>query len=389
MKQKLLLLIGGIVLSLPAGAHVKWFSMMADCATTPITTFNIISSPLFAGFAVAALAAMLAVGFIDGRISRGVNLAARSAAWLDVEAAGLVAPFVRIGVAIYFASIVIYFYGTPIILTVDLKTNSTWVPLLQLAIAGTALLRRSAVFAAMGILVLFANAVSGYGLFHMLDYPFFLGLAAFLTIDSIYGQKGQQQGLGILRVTVGISLLWCGVEKWLYPDWTLELLQTDLRVLLKTGLSPMVIVMGAGFVEFCLAFVLIFGRLASQVAAAVLLSVMVSAIPVVGILDLIGHLPILVVLIILAATRNPIGRRETEPDKQRRDVDTAISFIVSVPGFIAAYYLGHEVAYGALANVNWAEGLVAGLLLVVLMVHVVRTAPHTFRRVYRLSADTE
>jgi hypothetical protein len=385
MKQKLPLLISGVVISLPASAHVKWFSMMADCASTPITTFNIISSPLFAVFALAAFAAMFAVAAIDARLSNGQNFAAHTAAWLDRETADLIAPLLRIGVAIYFASVVAYFQGSPIILTVDLKANATWVPLLQLAIATTALFRRTAILAALGIVALFAYSVSQYGVFHMLDYPFFLGLAAFLTLDSIYRQKARCQGLGVLRVTVGISLLWCGVEKWLYPDWTLELLQTDLRVLLKTGLSPNIIVMGAGFVEFCLAFVLIFGRLASQIAAVVLLSVMISAIPVVGMLDLIGHLPILVVLVILSVTRNPIGRVAPEPASRVSDLNATVSFVVSVPGFIAAYYLSHEMAYGALHKLNWADGLLGGVLLVLLIVEIVRTAPDTFRQIYCLN----
>ena len=379
------MLIAGIVVSLPAQAHVKWFSMTADSASTPITTLDMVTSPLFVGLTVAAFLTMIAVAAIDGRISRGDNPVLRSATWLDHEATKLIAPFLRLGVAIYFVSIAFYFYGSPIILTVELKTSATWVPVLQLAIAATVLARRTAILAALGIIVLFVYSVSSYGVFHMLDYPFFLGLAAFLSIDSLHGQKSQPQGLGILRVTVGASLLWCGVEKWLYPGWTNELLQSELRVLLATGLNPELIVMGAGFVEFCLAFLLIFGRLASQIAAAVLLSVMISAVPIVGTLDLIGHLPILVVLIIFVATRNPIGRIASEPGKRWNDLDAAFSFIVSVPGFIAAYYLSHEILYGALANVNRTEGLVAGVLLALLLVRIVQTAPGTFSQVYRLN----
>ena len=100
MKAKLLLLVAGIIVSLPAHAHVKWFSMMANCATTPITTLDIVSSPLFVGLAVAAFAAIFAVAAIDGRLSRGDNLAVRSAAWVDHEAVELIAPLLRIGVAI-------------------------------------------------------------------------------------------------------------------------------------------------------------------------------------------------------------------------------------------------------------------------------------------------
>jgi hypothetical protein len=74
-----------------------------------------------------------------------------------------------------------------------------------------------------------------------------------------------------------------------------------------------------------------------------------------------------------------------ETARRKADLDTAIAFAVSVPGLISAYYLSHEMAYGALAKVGWAEGLVAGALLCVMVAYVVRTAPQTFRQVYRLN----
>jgi hypothetical protein len=182
-----------------------------------------------------------------------------------------------------------------------------------------------------------------------------------------------------LRLTIGFSLIWCGVEKWLYPAWTNELLQSDLRGLLQTGLSPSLIIMGAGFVEFCLAFVLIFGKLASQIAAAVLFAVMTSAIPLVGMIDLIGHLPILIMLIILAATRNPIECHAPTAGKQRDELELAISFVVSVPGFVGAYYLSHEIAYRAASQLNWTEIGLAGLLVALMLSRIVWTAPAIFR----------
>jgi hypothetical protein len=385
MIAKLLWIFAGIAASIPAQAHVKWFSKMADCGTAPITTLNIFSSPLFVGLSLAAAMAMTAVVIADGRISRGDNLAVRSAAWLDQAAADWMMPFLRIGIAAYFVGIVIYYSASPIILTAELKTDAAWVPGLQLAIAATVLMRRGALLAALGIVILFAHAIQRYGMFHMFDYPFFLGLAAVLGIDQVWGQDKRQLAFAILRVTMGVSLLWCGVEKWLYPDWTYELLRADLKGLLMTGLSPKLIVMGAGFVEFCLAFILIFGRLASQVAAAVLLAVMMSAIPVVGMVDALGHLPILVVLLILAMTRNPIGCHASAPGKRCNDLGAAISFMVSVPGFIGAYYLSHELAYGALDQANWINGLVAGLPLVLLAYRIVRTAPAIFGPLYALT----
>lgn len=377
LKPKLAMLFVGLIASLPAYAHVKWFSKMADCTTAPITTLEIVASPLFWGIGMLAFAVIFASAAVDSRLSRGDNLATRWAAWLDRQAAQLLAPLLRIGTALYFIGIVSYFSETPIILTAELKTAAAWVPVLQLAIAAAAMSRRGAALSALGIVVLYAYAVSQYGVFHMLDYPFFLGLAAFLSLDALYGRTAHVQALALLRLTVGFSLIWCGVEKWLYPAWTYELLQSDLRGLLQTGLSPSVIIMGAGFVEFCLAFVLIFGKLASQIAAAVLFAVMTSAIPLVGMIDLIGHLPILIVLIILAATRNPIVCHA--PTAGRDELDLAISFVVSVPGFVGAYYLSHEIAYRAVSQLNWTEMGLAGLLVALLLLRIVWTAAEIFR----------
>ena len=54
MQRKLVLLIAAIVVTLPAHAHVKWFSMTANCSAAPITTLKAISSPLFVALAIAA-----------------------------------------------------------------------------------------------------------------------------------------------------------------------------------------------------------------------------------------------------------------------------------------------------------------------------------------------
>ena len=224
---------------------------------------------------------------------------------------------------------------------------------------------------------------AGHGLFHMLDYMFFLGLAAFLCLDARFGRQLHALGLLILRVAAGVSLIWCGVEKWLYPGWTLELLQSDLNVLLTTGFSPDLIIMGAGFVEFCLGFLLIFGRVASQVAAAVLLTLMISAIPLVGMVDLIGHLPILVVLVVLVTTRNSIEGDTAEAGQSGYAQRLAVSFMFAVPGFIGAYYLSHQIVYGVISELRWAELGIAALLVVLLVMRIVRAAPDNLSRLVR------
>lgn len=386
MNPKLLVLLAGLAATWPASAHVKWFSKMANCMTSPITTLELVAMPMFWAIGAFAVAVMFATAWADLRLAQGDNLATRAAARLDDRAASLVAPLLRLGTAVYFLGIYFYFAEAPIILTAELKTAAPWVPAMHLAIAATVLFGRAALLSALGIVVLYVYAVTQYGLFHMLDYPFFLGLAVFLGLDARFGRRFQASALMILRIAVGVSLIWCGVEKWLYPGWTFELLQSDLKVLLTTGFSPDLIIMGAGFVEFCLAFLLIFGRIASQVAAGVLFAVMISAIPVVGMVDLIGHLPILVVLIVLAATRNAIEGDAVESGRSGDAQRLAVSFMFAVPGFIGAYYLSHEMAYGVFGQLHWTELGVAAVLVALLLKRIGRAAPDGLRRIVYVDA---
>ncbi len=356
---------------LPGNAHVKWFSKMANCVTSPLTPLDTMYSPLFIGVGFAALAAMLIVTRIDWRISHGNGIATRHATRLERHITEYVSPLVRFGLAAYFVLIATFFRDSPIILTPDLKTSAAWVPIVQILIAIIVMSRRTSGVAALFIVVLYAYAVNCYGWFHMFDYQYFLGIAAYLVVDCLYGQSKKTLALTILRLSIGISFLWVGVEKWAYPSWTHELLQQDLKGILM-GFNPGFVVMGAGYVEFCLAFLLIFGRLSSQVAPAVLLLLMLSAIPVVGVVDAIGHLPILIVLMILATTRNRIGH--FPPGITWSESNPVISFMIGVPGFVGLYYFTHELAYGGLQNTDLATWLAAALFVVLLGYRFQRTA---------------
>jgi hypothetical protein len=146
----------------------------------------------------------------------------------------------------------------------------------------------------------------------------------------------------LLRLLVGTSFLWVGIEKWLYPDWTADVLLHHLPMLLM-GFEPGFFVMAAGFVEVALAFLLVFGRLSSQVAAAVLLSLVCSAIPLAGVVDAIGHLPMIAALLILATTRNRLPEQVQEL-VAARPTDLSGTFVITVTGLTGLYFLTHQLA---------------------------------------------
>jgi hypothetical protein len=132
------------------------------------------------------------------------------------------------------------------------------------------------------------------------------------------------------------------------------------------GFKPEFFVIAAGFVEFCLAFTLMAGRLSSRVAAGVLLAIMVLAMPLVGVVDAIGHLPLVIVLVLLAGTRNTIswmngkeraGTRANLLVVFRASSLELTAYCVSVLGLTAAYYLIHELAYKGPGMTAWISNL--------------------------------
>ena len=75
-----------------------------------------------------------------------------------------------------------------VILTPELQTDSAWVSWLQLGMALALFWRATMALTAFGIVFLWSLGVANYGLFHLLDYPIFLGIAVYgITVDGRQG----------------------------------------------------------------------------------------------------------------------------------------------------------------------------------------------------------
>jgi hypothetical protein len=287
----------------PASAHVKWFSRDADCAMPPLSPLQVMTSPEFLWLGLVAFVAVWFSAWLDGRLSQPGARAWAMAGRLDDLVAPLAPRVLRLSLAVFFVVSPLYFDEMPVLLTPELQASHRWVPLLQAAIALALLWRPSAWLGAAGIVVLYGMAVSHYGWFHLLDYPVFLAAAGAVALDSLGRGRHTALALALLRAGAGVTLMWAGAEKWLYPWWSDGVLDGQLAGLRGSMSNPFVMA-AAGWVEFCCAYALVFGRLGTQAAAAVLLVPFVAAVPVFGVVDAIGHAPIIVVLVLLAATRS-------------------------------------------------------------------------------------
>jgi hypothetical protein len=253
--------------------------------------------------------------------------------------------------AVFFFSLWTWYelHGTSFLITPELKTNVRFVPWLHLLLAFCALFRRTLAAVGVGIFLLFGLALHDYPIFHLLDYMIFLGLGYFFTVVNIKSGKWRQSGFVVLFATTGITLLWAALEKFAYPEWSYDILRSHSDMLM--GMRPEIYMTLAGFIEFCLAFVLLgAASIAGRAVAVGLQMIFMLAIFKFGVVDAIGHLMIIAILLVLVV-RGPTRAREMLVLREKSVWTetyfmTGLYFLAFVMIFIGYYGL-HAVFYRA------------------------------------------
>ncbi len=241
----------------------------------------------------------------------------------------------RAGTAFFFIAI----WGVGgILLTPELKTQSTAVAAIQLGIAAGMLSRRTMPLSAAGIAVIFAIAIWEYGVFHLADYPVFLGIAAYLALVGLQRDLFGVNPLDVVRWSAGITLMWASIEKWAYPEWSYPLFITHPDM--SMGFSPDFFMRAAGAVEFALAFSLMWTPLVRRVGATLLSAMFISAVLNFGKVDLIGHTLIVVVLFAIIA-----DNRATEMVPRHQWL-IPVAYAAALAAFLMGYYEAHALLFG-------------------------------------------
>lgn len=333
-----------LALGLPgaAFAHVKWFASY-DLLCPPRPVFAVFLGEYFALFCLAVGPLMFAVVLADRYLTRRQCVLHRQAAALTERLSAYFPGTLRLGVSGFLAAVFLYsgLYGG-MILTPELRTDAEWIRWAQLGIALLVLIPRTAFLAGIGIIFLYGYAM--YGILHLLDYPIFLGVALYLIIDSLYGKGRRELAHSLLRVMTAVTLLWAGIEKFAYPEWSFQLIQE--RPGMTLGLDPEFFMVAAGFVEFCAAYLLLTGMLSARAAALVLLGFFVSAILGFGVIDAIGHSLIILVLTIFTLSINAVALRfDAKGGITATAVRHTCFFFGALLVFMALYYGGHYLSY--------------------------------------------
>jgi hypothetical protein len=247
-----------------------------------------------------------------------------------------------------------------VILTPELKASSTSLSAIQLLIPIYLFSRATFPAAGIGIIVLYGYGVAAYGLFHMLDYPVFLGLGIFFVLAVSENPKLRAFRYHFLRWTVALSLLWPAMEKFLYPSWVAAI--AIVHPELTLGFPVATVVTAAGIVEFGLSFALFWTPLIRRLAALALILLLTAATFDFGKVDGIGHLMIITILLVVLA----------DPEGRPHSCHPALAALVSSAALLATIFLyagGHAFYYGsqtaALAPLMTGTALLAFIALCV------------------------
>jgi len=313
-----------------AHAHVKWF-VTCEPSNRPVPLqavlterFWLFSALFIALFFVACKAEQTAIGaFLNECLDRAtIFLRERADVLLRAVAA---------------VSFSLLWVDGSVVLTPELKGNNLWISAIQLLIPIFLVARSTVPAAAAGIIVLYGCGVASYGLFHMLDYPVFLGLAVYLALSVMPNPKVRAFRMNCLRWSVALSLLWPAMEKFLYPGWITPIAVAHPELTL--GFDVETVTTAAGVVEFGLAFAIFWTPLVRRLGALALALLLFAATFEFGKMDAVGHLMVIAVLLAVVA----------EPGMEAARCRPAVAPVVSGTALLASIFLYagiHTLYYG-------------------------------------------
>ncbi|GAB4531484.1 MAG: hypothetical protein OHK0046_52270 [Anaerolineae bacterium] len=341
MRLKMLIPLGVVLLllipSAAASAHVKWF---ADFAFTdrPLPLQDAIT-PTVIALTLLSMAGVGVLVFVDRRLD-AIPGYQRISQWLaDRRALSTLALRIGAGITLLLS------WQADALLVPELPITSAFVGWMQFVLALLLIFPFTVPVAGVGIIGLWVIGVVDYGLFYMMDYLVFIGVGVFLIVSQAREVRVRALGVPALYFTLGFSLAWLGVEKLIYPEWGLYILQQNPQLAL--GFPFRFFLTGAAFVEITLGYLLIIGLMGRPLSLVVTL-VFFGTTLVFGKTEVIGH-TILHAALIVFLLEGP-GHFYPAPIDIHRKLNwrvafAAVNFLLVLAVFLVPYALGARATY--------------------------------------------
>lgn len=353
-----LLALGLSAIATAAWAHVKWFEEY-EVAADPVPITTTLSLPAF-WLAMALVTVFFLAATVLERRAPG-QVATRV---LDSGTRLLREHADAFMIALLAAFFVALFAVGGSYLTPDLKTESELLPWAQLLIGILVIWRRTRPVAAILIVLLWAVALANYDLFHLYDYlALGLGLAGYLFLSGTKDGKWRDRRFAILRWGIALALMWSSMEKFMYPQWFMPLLEEKPFLAFGIPFAPYTTM--AGVAEFTLGFGLLWTSLVRRLSAVALFALMFSAVYPFGRIDMIGHATILAALLVAIADPMRENALEISPRDRRATwlvpVGLAVALAVTMLSYAGQHYLIYKVLEGPVASLLRPESREAPL----------------------------
>jgi len=280
-------LAAGVLLPNAVVAHVKWFSEF-DFLHPPRTLTEVLT-PIFWALTVLS---MLVIG---GLVLIDHWLAARP--WMQRLEAWLTSykPNSTNIVRIATGATLLLAWNNDAFLVPELVVDVPELGWAQFVLVLLLCFRFTTPLAGAGLLLLYGYEIFAFGFFHMLDYLHFVGIGVYLLVSTVADLRIRAVRLPILYATIGLSLIRLALEKLIYPDWAIYILQQNPQ--LAMGLPPAFFLQGAAFVEISLGYLLLLGLLSRPLAIVITLVFFTTTL-VFGKTEIIGHTALHAALIV-------------------------------------------------------------------------------------------
>jgi len=323
-------------MALTVSAHVKWFSDFSFLDRPQ--TFGEVLSPLVIGFAIFSALAMGIAVLLDRSLEQW-SVYERIRNWLE-ERKDNSTLVLRIGMG---ATFLLSWQDSSLLAPyLPIAEGWGWV---QFALAVLLISRRATPVAGFGIIALWFVGIFNFGVFYMLDYLAFVGIGIWLLLSQFKDPAIRNLSVPALYFAVGFSLAWLGIEKLVYPQWGIEILQENPQLAL--GFPFEFFLTGAAFVEFVLGYLLIIGLLGRPLGLLITLVFFTTTL-VFGKVEVIGHTHLHAALIVFLL--NGPGNFYPAPIDIHRRLPLRIAFgvvnfVLLLAVFIGVYSVGAQLTY--------------------------------------------
>jgi hypothetical protein len=296
-----------------ASAHVKWFSDFRF--TDPPLSAAEVVTPTFLALAALSVVALGLLVLLDGRLA-GAASYGRVGDWLSgyQDRSGLV---LRVAAG----AVMLLNWQADALLVPELPAGAAWVGWAQFAVALLLLSRRTVPLAGAGLMALYGLGLARFGAFHVLDYAYVAGFAVAFLVSAARSERVRGLALPALYATVGFSLCWVALEKLVYPQWGLYVIEQNPALAL--GFPVAFFLVAAAFVELALGYLLLIGLLERPLALVVTLVFFTTTL-IFGKLEVIGHTMIHAALVVFLIEGT--GGLYTPPVRFHRTTPLRVAF---------------------------------------------------------------